>query len=407
MSGARRASSILADYLWLVSVDGRQWLNVAAVSGDPPLRLTNRLRKYLSAERARLVIEQIELRRKAAGKFSRADQMFFTPVGLEQATDEWVAAYKADRFNGLASPLADLCCGIGGDLLSLAALGPTTGVDRDPVAGLFAEANLAAVAGGAPIKSSRIQVCDVESFDLAEFSACHLDPDRRPGGRRTTRVAAHDPPPEIIDRLLTNCQNVAIKLAPAAALPEGWADRAELEWISRQRECRQLVAWFGGLADMIGKRRATILNAEGGRRRTLTGQPDVEIPIATRVGRYVFEPDPAVLAARLTGALAAVHRLSVISAKAAYLSGDDSLSDAALGCFEVLDLLPLRLATIKKWLVARAIGRVEVKKRGVDVDPNRLAGQLCGDGDNEATLLIAPIAGRPTVIAAKRLVSVR
>src|SRR5947209_8078448 len=125
LSGVPRKSfSALADYQWLVSDAGRKWVECAAASGDPPLRLDHERRKDLSAERARLVLEQVALRRKGAGKFSLAGRMFFTSIGLEQATDEWVADYKAKRFAARSMMLADLCCGIGGDLLALAALGP-------------------------------------------------------------------------------------------------------------------------------------------------------------------------------------------------------------------------------------------------------------------------------------------
>ena len=63
--------------------------------------------------------------------------MFFTRLGLEQATDAWVARYKATRFPA-GQLLADLCCGIGGDLMALSERGPTRGVDRDPVAAICA-----------------------------------------------------------------------------------------------------------------------------------------------------------------------------------------------------------------------------------------------------------------------------
>ena len=41
--------------------------------------------------------------------------MFFTSVGLEQATDFVTATYKAQRFS-IGGRYVDLCCGLGGDL---------------------------------------------------------------------------------------------------------------------------------------------------------------------------------------------------------------------------------------------------------------------------------------------------
>ena len=191
-------------------------------------------------------------------KFAAAERMFFTPLGLEQATDEVVAACKAERFPA-GGPLADLCCGVGGDLLALAARGPVCGVDRDPIMATIAEAN-ARVTLGCDNRVS-VQTNDVRSLDIAPFTAWHIDPDRRSSGRRTTRVELHEPPPEVIERLLAVCPNGAVKLAPAAALPTGWSERAELEWFSSRRECRQLVAWFGNLASRPSQRQATMLGA--------------------------------------------------------------------------------------------------------------------------------------------------
>ena len=65
------------------------------------------LRKELSAERVHLVLQQAALRHRARDKFAAAERMFFTPLGLEQATDEVIAQHKAQRFaERLGSPRA-------------------------------------------------------------------------------------------------------------------------------------------------------------------------------------------------------------------------------------------------------------------------------------------------------------
>src|SRR3954452_20295369 len=129
----------LADYRWLVSSAAKGWL--ASDSSDP-VRLITRLRKELSAERAHLVAEQIELRRRGREKFALAEQMFFTRKGLEQATDDCIAAYKGTRFS-VGAQVFDLCCGTGGDLVAFCRRGPAVGVDCDDVTVLFAQANAA------------------------------------------------------------------------------------------------------------------------------------------------------------------------------------------------------------------------------------------------------------------------
>jgi hypothetical protein len=204
--------------------------------------------------------------------------------------------------------------------------------------------------------------------------------------------------------MLTDNPHGAIKLAPAAQVPADWAARCELEWLSRGGECRQLVAWHGDLAQSPGKRRATIIAnaAHGPPPRTVIGEPNRSIPIAAAPDRYIFDIDSAILAAHLKGALAAEHGLSALAAGPTYLTGPTAINDTALDCFEVTDVLSPRVATLAPYLHERGIGRLEIKKRGVDLDPEKLRRSLKIRGDHEATLLITPIAGRPVAILAKR-----
>ena len=156
-----------------------------------------RLAPRAFASAMHLILEQIACATAGCRNSPPPGHMFFTPVGGEQATDQWVAAYKASRFPAEV-PVADLCCGIGGDLLALALRGPVTGVDRDPAVALLAAADACAVV---PQATVMLVATEVESFDVGRFAAWHIDPDRRPEGRRTTRVELHEPGPAAIDRL--------------------------------------------------------------------------------------------------------------------------------------------------------------------------------------------------------------
>jgi len=425
----------LDDYRWLTGQEGAEWLRRVAEDRHALVNQAGRLRKWLSPEQTHLVLEQVELRRRARAKFADPDRMFFTSLGLQQATDQYVAAYKAGRF-AQGQALVDLCCGIGGDLLGLARRGPVAGVDRDPVAALLAAANARALGlAGGEAGGVEVRAGDVAEVAVREFAAWHLDPDRRPQGRRTTVVELHEPGLPVIEKLLAANADAAVKLAPAAALPDDWSGRAELEWIGRRRQCRQLIAWFGGLADHTGRHRATILaeTPDGGARvvRTVVGKrgrSSFSIPVSREpalgeedrkraaspfsVGRYVFDPDPAVLAAGLSGALAAEHGLSATGPRAAYLTGDRAVADPALACFEVTDVLPLDLKRLRRLLHERGIGRLEIKKRiqnrikkrGVAHEPDQLRRRLHLRGEGSAVLLLTPIGGTVTAILARRVV---
>jgi hypothetical protein len=412
--------SDIAEYKWLTGSEAAAYLAELAASQKPLHTALERLRRHLSATKAHLLLEQVELRRRATEKFTAADGMFFTRVGFEQATDEWVAHYKATRFaelraGGLAHSrsegrppaIADLCCGIGGDLIALSEQGDVIGVDRDPVAAHYAEVNtsLFSAAGRVAIVPG-----SVEDFELGDVTAWHIDPDRRATGRRTTSLIACQPGLNTIEHQLARVPHAAVKLAPATKVPPDWADRCELEWISRDGECRQVVAWHGDLARSPGLRRATILttsaarrDAPGGESRTIIGRPDQPISVSNELGDFVFDIDPAVRAARLQGALAAELNLSALAEGPSYFTGGVSIADAAVSCFKIEQVLPLRVRAIAEHLRQRGIGRLEIKKRGIDVDPEKLRRDLKLCGDNAATLLVSKIAGRPSAIVAHRV----
>jgi hypothetical protein len=323
--------------------------------------------------------------------------MFFTPKALMQASDEIIAAYKAARFPP-GGDFADLCCGIGGDLLALAGEGSCVGVDRDESLVHLAQRNCEVIGRG----GGRAVVADAATFSVQDFSAWHIDPDRRPKGKRTTQVELYEPPLEVLDNLLARNPHAAIKLAPAAEMPGEWGQSAEREWLETRGECRQQVAWFGSLAHRPGEKAATIVDAAGAP-RTVRGKEEGPVPIAEKVGRYVYEPAAAVLAAGLTFVLCAEHTFGAVSSKAMYLTGDTLVKDPALASFKVLDVLPLDERQLKAWLRQRGIGRLEVKKRGCDVEPEKLRKKLGGQGDESTTLLICPLAGKIQAIVARRV----
>jgi SAM-dependent methyltransferase len=392
----------LADYHWLVSDAAHRWLaeasaQMAAANGQVSAALVARLRKSLPAARAQLVLEQAGLRLRARDKFSSAEQMFFTRQALEQATDEIVAAEKAARFPR-AALVADLCCGIGGDLLALAERATATGIDLSPSLAVLAEANLSAVGRS----NSRVEVRPAESVDLSNFAAWHIDPDRRPRALRTTRIDLGEPPLETLERMLAANPNAAVKLAPATEVPPSWAETAEQQWLGSRGECRQLVAWIGGLARHPGRHSATVVDALGGP-RTIVGSPTFTFPVAISVGHFVYEPHAAVLAAKLVATLCAEHAWEAVSAQTAYLTSDRFVAEPACASFEVQDVLPFDRKRLRAYFRERQIGRLEVKKRGVDLDPERLRKEVSADGDGSATLLVCPVGDRVQAIVARRM----
>ncbi len=381
-------SQTLADYQWLAGDEGKTWLDQLRSSQQPLLQQAKLLRKTLDAQRTHLLLEQLDLQSRAREKFCHADRMLFTRQSLEQSTDELIAALKAERFP-TDVPLADLCCGIGGDLLAIAQRGCTVAVDRDPVMQLFAAANCRALG----VRVERVDASDVRGLSFEGLAAWHLDPDRRPTGKRTTRVTNVEPSVEVIDQMLAACGDAAIKLAPATEVPEHWQSNAECQWIGSRRECRQQVVWFGGLAEHPGRHSAIMLNPAGQPSRTLVGRPALFVDIANEIGQYVYEPAPVVLAADLTGTLANEYGLQALAAGVDYLTADRIVNDGLLSGFQVKDVIPFDQRKLRGILRQRGIGRVEVKKRGVDVDTAQLQRRLSSSEQGDGIAANRPVPG--------------
>ncbi|MCA9211074.1 MAG: hypothetical protein KDA55_22095, partial [Planctomycetales bacterium] len=177
-----------ADYEWLIADEATELLGELAGQSATP-KIVARLRRRHSPSQVHLLLEQIELRRRARAKFSRAAELYFTRTLLEQATDDQIAAYKAARFPADDSSLiADLCCGIGGDTMSLAKRAPTVAVDRDPIATLLTAINTRIAAGHEPtIRTAELTPDSLTNISSLPNPSTHHSPPHN-------SLAHHSPP---------------------------------------------------------------------------------------------------------------------------------------------------------------------------------------------------------------------
>jgi hypothetical protein len=135
----------------------------------------------------------------------------------------------------------------------------------------------------------------------------------------------------------------------------------------------------------------------------MTGNPGAPCEAADSPQQFVFDPDAAVLAADLLGELAAKHGLQSLGSGGSYLTGDRLLDQPLLQAFAVQECLPLRAASLRQALASRGVGRVEIKKRGVAVEPEKFRRELKLRGDAETSVLLTRIGKREVAIIADRL----
>jgi SAM-dependent methyltransferase len=382
-------------FAWLLTDDGQTLLTSAVGLGsavtDDPLAAHESLRRTApstSSERLAVALSQASLRRAAVTKFGDlAARMYFTPEGLEQATRQSVARHRAARVQAFdATSVVDLGCGIGGDLVALAAVGLTTaGVDLDPERVAVATANLEALGlGGA------VQVADATTLDHGGFDVAFADPARRSAGGRTFSTDKWSPPWPFVESLLT--RDSCVKTAPGlphALVPDG----VEAEWVSDHGEVKEAALWSGRLATCA--RRATVI-ADGGL-ATMTEEDDPGAPVRA-VGGFLYEPDGAVIRAGLVTAVAAGVDGGLIDEHLAYVTSDASYRSPFARGYQVLEELPYREKALRAALRERNIGRLTIKKRGVDVVPEHLRKRLTLSGDEEAVIVLTRVAGEGTCL---------
>ena len=369
-------------------------------SGIDVLALVSRLRRDGHPPAlVSVVLSQWKLRAKARTKFGDfASRMLFTAAGLEQATRLRVAAGHAGRFSGAGlRRIADLGCGIGADAMSFAALDlAVTAVDRDEVTAALASYNLA------PFPRVNVVHSTAESFDLAGHDAAFLDPARRTAGHgETQRVAASDYSPSLDFAFsLAERMPVGVKLGPGLdreLIPPG----CEAQWVSVDGQVVEMGLWFGVLARQGVGRSALVLSDRGS--DDLTAAADSPDEPVGAVGEYLYEPDGTVIRARLIGDLARRLDAHPISEAIAYLSSDRYRATPFATGFRVLESWHLDERLLKSELRRREIGVLEIKKRGVDIDPAQLRKRLAPRGANSATLVLTRVAGRHTALLVERL----
>jgi hypothetical protein len=347
------------------------------------LILAQRLARRYPERLARLSLEQVLLRQRAAAKFPSADRMFFTRQGLEQATHSAVAKARASRFTGFKR-IFDLCSGIGGDALALEEFGPVIAVDQDRLAAAVLQANALSLG-----RESRIRavVADVRHLPwrFGRQAGAFFDPSRRDDLRRLRRSEHYHPALSTIRGWLDEVAGLGVKVGPAVDRAELGGYACEVEFVSLDGDLKEASLWFGALqtADV----RATVLPGP----HTLTGPP-------VRAGRlappqqYIYEPDPAVLRAGLVGNLAERLEAAQLDPTIAYLTSSVLATTPFARAYEVLQHFPFSRKRLQAALQALEAGEVTLKKRGSPVDTEALGRRLRLTGERPLTVLLTRVA---------------
>jgi predicted RNA methylase len=402
-------------------------LGVADTGADRLFRLAESLRGSYPPDLIAAALTQRALRAEARDKFSRADRMLFTRAGLEQASSERTARHSAARY-ARARLVADLCCGIGGNLIALGAVADVLAIDHDLAALQFARHN-AAVYDTA--RAVRVVCADVRDISLTgpgraaagvarrpgrgaaaahAIDAVFIDPARRAAGLRLLGGRG-EPPLSWCLGLAERVPAVGIKTAPGLPrelVPRGW----EIEFVAVGRSLKQALLWSPALA--TASRRATVLPAAGtdggtaaaddtpAAQETLTACDAAEpltaaeapVPIA-EPGSYLLDPNPAVTRAGLVEQLARQLGAWKIDPMIAFLSADGPPRTPFGRTLRVLESAPWQEKAFARRLRELGIGTADIRRRGLAGDVPRIRQRLGLRGPGTAIIVMTRMNGRP------------
>lgn len=401
----------LATTRQLLSAQGRGLLDALPPYDEATaLRLGDELRAAgYDAGLVAAALTQSRLRARARRKLGEfAEGMLFTADGLEQATRLQLAARHAHRFRAAGlTHVFDLGCGVGADAMALAGLGmAVTAVDADPVVAALAEYNLRF------FPDVLVRCADAEEVVLAVGPGvgAWLDPARRIPGhgdalgrtRRTRSLAGLSPSWEFVNEVASRIPATGAKLSPGLpheAVPAG----AEATWASFDGEALEAVLWWGPLMRTPG-RTALVVSADPAVPDVVVTQADTDGlgPVAADLpepGAFLYEPDRAVLRAGLVGALTAATGGAELGHGVGYVVAPTAVVVPFARRYVVTAAMPLQVKSVRGWLREQGVGRLTIKKRGVDVDPDLLRRQLKLDGrGDELTVVLTRVGNRQAFI---------
>ena len=365
---------------WLDSPAAAPLLEATEGVAEPSARLVSGLRKQWPAEVVSAALELARARVKSREKFPDQPGLWCDVPGVEQASSALVASWKAKRFErSQVERAVDLCCGIGGDAMSLSRVVDLLAVDIDPLRTWMTQRN-------AKCATQTIDMRDVAVEDVI----LHIDPARREEatGRRLWTLDAYRPPWQELLGVIARARGVSCKLGPGVPVPlEGVPPESELEFIQEGGRLVQAVLWTGELATAQHARRATLLPSGDSLLGSVEPIPQTD-DVEPNEGEFLLEPRPALERAGLIGC--ALRSQPGEPREAAPGLGlilcDQPASTPWFLTWQIHAVLPMRERAVKTWLREHDGGELIARTRAGAIDVDHWSRALRGKGGTQFTV---------------------
>ncbi len=368
----------------------------AELPKDPLLAGTALRRELpdLAPDDAAMAIVQAQLGTIARERYGiQADDLLLTRDGLEQATRPEVARRRAEFLVAQgARAVIDLTSGLGFDVRAFLEAGlAVTAVELNPLTADYLHVN---APGADVVVGDATQIAEQLLAAASADTVVFLDPARRSGQRTMDGARAQSerdperwsPPWSFVTSLAERGARVCVKLAPGfdpALMPDGWSG----VWTSANRDAVEAMLCSWALEQPRTALAIGEVTAQFSGNGTSLAQP-------SSLGAWLHEPDTALVQSRLLNDFCAAYQpLRRIDEVISWLTSDVPMEHPMLRSYRVLDSLPNDTRALRKALVARGVGELTIKCRGMKIDADALRRELRLDAGSAATIVITRIQG--------------
>jgi len=349
-----------------------------------PLKLSAKLSKKYNQQERRALIHYLEILPKIRKKFCLQNvDLICDRLAFEQATARDISAYKAKMWQSGAK-IADLCCGMGGDSFWLPSGIVANGVDIAPERVLMFNENMERLK--LPHKAVLQNALEVKGGDFF----C-IDPARR---------GDLNPNFESILELSKKFSGGMVKLPPA--YPENELPKeSDILYLGDAKDCRECLMLTGVFGK--GVIRATAIcegeNFEWQCEKNELQNINLDIK---KLGNFILEPVPVLVRSHLFLSEAKKCGFWQIDSTLAYLSCEELPPEhKGFAAYKVIDQSGLSTNNVKAMLKKHGIGKITLKKRGVEVVPEAEIHRLSPKGEREGVLFYTRVLGDKRAILAQ------
>jgi len=339
----------------------------------------------------RELITLSKIRKRTASKISDAYKYLYSDKSSQQASSDSLCKYHGEKFRDF-SVIADLCCGAGMDLISIApGKKQCYAVDKDEDTLLTAEYNC----NQADLNNVSFVNSGAEFFD-EDVQAVFIDPDRRTGQRRSINVEGMSPDWESILKIINKYKNVAVKMSPAMDYRSLKIEVPHtFEFISANNELKEILLCTGTLAENGIRRKAVVLPKNFIlRSQFLNSETQTQL---SALKEFVFEPDTAIIRAGLVSDYAGMNRLFFLDEHIALLTTDER-TELCGRCYSVIDNFNYSLKRLQKYIRENKIGSASIKTRGFSDTVENFRKKITFRGDNSCVIFIIRIGNKHKII---------